>query len=178
MSSRPPSPSDRGLRESLLALRAYARSRMSARLLAHESPSDIVQAVCEELLQSRHPQRGDPAGDDVALLRSLVRYKILERNRYWSRQKRAAAAGTGGVPDHHPTGLRGPETNAVLREWLRDLRAGVEQLPPRQREAIRMFYLDGRSMVEVGTALGCSEDAAKMLVSRGMQALRRMNHKD
>lgn len=54
------------------------------------------------------------------------------------------------------------------------MRSGLDEFPLRQREAIRMFYLDGRSMAEVAAALACSEDTAKMLVSRGMQALRRM----
>ena len=160
------------LRDQLLALRAFARAQMGAALLARESPSDVVQGVCEDLLRLREsePAAVDPIGD-IGRLRHLIRFKVQERQRYWRRQKRAREA-TEVEPDRQPAAARGPETMAILREWLIEMRRLVEALPARQRLAVQRFYLDGRTMRQVGEELECSEDAAKMLVARGMATLR------
>ncbi|MBK8098978.1 MAG: sigma-70 family RNA polymerase sigma factor [Planctomycetes bacterium] len=160
------------LRDQLLALRAFARAQMGAALLARESPSDVVQGVCEDLLRLRtgEPATAEPIAD-IGRLRHLIRFKVQERQRYWRRQKRNGDA-ADVEPDRQPAAARGPETMAILREWLIEMRRLVEALPARQRLAVQRFYLDGRSMGQVGDELECSEDAAKMLVARGMAALR------
>jgi len=52
------------------------------------------------------------------------------------------------------------------------IRSALQSLPPRQRAAIVLRYLEDRSVREVGDILGCSDVAVKQLVQRGLHALR------
>lgn len=48
----------------------------------------------------------------------------------------------------------------------------VERLPPREQVAVRMYNLEGSSLVEVGRALGVSESRACQLKRSGLERLR------
>lgn len=48
----------------------------------------------------------------------------------------------------------------------------VEQLPDRQREAVRSRFLEDRAYDEIAQKLGCSELVARQSVSRGIARLR------
>ena len=52
------------------------------------------------------------------------------------------------------------------------LDAAMAGLNETDRHAVVLRYFDGKSMKEVGTALGASEDSAKMRVSRAVEKLR------
>jgi len=61
-------------------------------------------------------------------------------------------------------------------EWERVeplLNAALSALKPAEREAVLLRFLEGRSLAETGAALGLSEDAARMRVSRAVEKLRR-----
>jgi RNA polymerase sigma-70 factor (ECF subfamily) len=47
----------------------------------------------------------------------------------------------------------------------------VRELPRRQTQAITLFYLEDRSVLEIAAMLGCSEATAKVHLFRGRQAL-------
>jgi RNA polymerase sigma-70 factor (ECF subfamily) len=47
----------------------------------------------------------------------------------------------------------------------------VRELPRRQTQAIALFYLEDRSVLEIAAILGCSEATAKVHLFRGRQAL-------
>ena len=52
-----------------------------------------------------------------------------------------------------------------------DLWAAVRALPPRQRAAVALRYVDDRSVVEIAAALGCAEGTAKALLHQGRTTL-------
>jgi RNA polymerase sigma factor (sigma-70 family) len=58
------------------------------------------------------------------------------------------------------------------------LNAALDSLGRQDREAVLLRFLDGRSLKETGTALGLSEDAARMRVSRSLEKLRRFLAKE
>jgi RNA polymerase sigma-70 factor, ECF subfamily len=66
----------------------------------------------------------------------------------------------------------GPEALAVQREGHDAVRRAFEVCTPEQRDALALRYLAELSFAEVAVALGKSEPAAKMLVHRGLEALR------
>jgi len=53
--------------------------------------------------------------------------------------------------------------------YLREL---LSSLPPQQRLAIVMFYVEDRSINHIATTLGISEGAVKFHLSRGRDKLR------
>jgi uncharacterized protein (TIGR03435 family) len=69
--------------------------------------------------------------------------------------------------------LNEPETDA----WRRIaplLDDAMDKLGERDRNAVVLRFMENKSLAEVGTALGASEDAAKMRVNRALEKLRKM----
>jgi RNA polymerase sigma-70 factor, ECF subfamily len=57
------------------------------------------------------------------------------------------------------------------RQRLRDVLAAVQSLPTRQRHAIVMLALEGRSYEEIGVRLGATPRAVSQLLNRARQSL-------
>lgn len=74
--------------------------------------------------------------------------------------------------DDIPEPRAGPEELAVERERYDTVRRAFEVCTPEQRDALALRYLAELSFAEVAGALGKSEPAAKMLVRRGLDAIR------
>jgi RNA polymerase sigma-70 factor (ECF subfamily) len=67
----------------------------------------------------------------------------------------------------------GPETHILAAEGREEMRHALLSLTVDQREALALRYAADLSFREIGQALGKSEAAAKMLVRRGIEGLRR-----
>lgn len=117
-------------------------------------------------------------GRFTAFLRSILAYDCIDlvRRRARSRSssleeltERGALEGFAGLSDRDPT----PE-EAVLRMAPLDpkLEKAVGQLPPREREAVTLVYLDGLSPEEVAGRLGIKRNALDAALSRGRRRLR------
>ncbi len=58
-------------------------------------------------------------------------------------------------------------------EWIAaELEGALEKLPPEDRDALVLRFLDNRQLREVGVELGISEEAARKRVSRALDKLR------
>jgi RNA polymerase sigma factor (sigma-70 family) len=58
-------------------------------------------------------------------------------------------------------------------EYFRErLRLAAEELPERQREAVRLVYFDGRSQADAAAVLGCSQPAVAKLLAVAFEAIR------
>ncbi len=72
------------------------------------------------------------------------------------------------VPDPHPA-----TDQAAFRQMeIAHLRSALRSLSPDRLEAIALRFFAGLECSEVGRVLGKSEEAVKMLISRGLQDLR------
>jgi RNA polymerase sigma factor (sigma-70 family) len=65
-----------------------------------------------------------------------------------------------------------PAEGGLDRETLALLRRCLEALPPRERTAVRMRFLEEASSAAIAAALGVSEVNARQLVFRGLARLR------
>jgi RNA polymerase sigma factor (sigma-70 family) len=66
-----------------------------------------------------------------------------------------------------------PEEQVLSSERADIVRRALSSLGADQQEAISLRFFGEFSFAEVGTTLGRSEPAAKMLVQRGLRVLRR-----
>jgi RNA polymerase sigma-70 factor (ECF subfamily) len=66
-----------------------------------------------------------------------------------------------------------PLDEVVDRERLRTVWQAVDRLPSQQRAAMILKFSEDMTMEEVGAVLGKSQAAAKLLIYRSMQRLRR-----
>lgn len=108
----------------------------------------------------------DRAALDAYVRRTLVRAAIDESRRPWRRE--------------HPVDIP-PESAAggAIRDAVGDTVAnrsalvdGLQQVPPRQRAVLVLRFLEGQSVTDVATALGCSEGTVKSQTARGLETLR------
>jgi RNA polymerase sigma factor (sigma-70 family) len=69
-------------------------------------------------------------------------------------------------------GVERPDQASERRQGIRDVLAAVQELPTRQRDAIVLRELEGRSYEEIAGALGVTGGAVRQLLSRARTSLR------
>lgn len=138
-------------------LTAFARQLLSG---AHHDAEEAVQDAFVRALTSlrRHPERG------IALkpwLYTITRNACLDRLR---RPQHTTDLAPLEPVLHDRTG--DPHAHLLRREALDGLLGGLRALPARQRAALVMHELEGRSHEEMAAALHVSVGASKALVCR------------
>lgn len=73
-----------------------------------------------------------------------------------------------------PDQTAGPEKLVIENEELRRVKAALEQLPPRTREAIELAYFEGLSGSEIAKRLGVSQQMASKFLAQATLALGRI----
>ncbi|HET6509355.1 MAG TPA: sigma-70 family RNA polymerase sigma factor [Baekduia sp.] len=127
-------------------------------------PELAEDAVQEGLMAAHRALRAaDRSPNDVrAWLHTIAWRRAVDLVR---RERPATELNEGSAVVPGPEGavLRALELDRVVTVW--------SGLPERQREALRMSALEGRTLEEIGDALGVNAAAAKSLVARGRRAL-------
>lgn len=177
---------DRNAREVLLEkhlhpLRAFVRLRLGRLIRSKESSADIVQSVCAEAVDRLDRQL---YSDEVVFRNWLFRRaerKILDRGRYYRRERRDAArevqAGSLSESDWDPALLECYRTlftgsrHALAREELARVEEAFDQLRPRDREIITLSRLAGLSHQEIADRLGQSNEAIRARLCRALARL-------
>ena len=77
------------------------------------------------------------------------------------------------VAEEQPDNEMMPEDAAIQAEQTHAVRAAMKRLTEEQQDALALRYLADLPFAEVARQLGKSEGATKMLVNRGVRALRR-----
>lgn len=145
------------------------------RLAAHWRPRHYAHA-------RRLLGQADRAADAVqeawtGIVRGLGRLREPERFPAWSyaivtRRCQDAIRRKGreppGDPDADP-----PDPAAGAEDQTSDLRRALAALPPDQRAAIALFYLDGFSIGEIAEAVGIPAGTVKTRLFHARRALRR-----
>lgn len=65
----------------------------------------------------------------------------------------------------------GPDEHVIAREELRRVQEALERLPPRAREAIVLYQVQGLSRREIGVRMGIAEKTVTSHLNAGMRAL-------
>jgi RNA polymerase sigma-70 factor (sigma-E family) len=94
----------------------------------------------------------------------VVRAAIDETRRPWRRERATSHA----MPD-----VPGPDTTADADSRI-ELRAALRQVPPRQRAALVLRFLEGLSVEQTAEALGCRVGTVKSQTARGLATLRQL----
>ena len=121
--------------------------------------------------------RAYPRADGANLrgwLFAIARNKAIDHHR--SRTAAPSPAGSvadldGRAPDGAPAWLGGATAGMSSRDG--EVWAAVSALPNGQRAAVLLRFAVDLRYGEIGTALGCSEDAARRRVHDGLKALRK-----
>lgn len=146
----------------------YLRS-LAARLMRNRS--DVEDAVQDALLcvhVVRHTY--DPMRPFGPWLVAIARRRFVDGLR---RRGRAASRETPLEAEHETFAAPEPNYHEAASD-ARALRESLEQLPPGQREAVRLLKLEEMSLKEAAAASGMSVAALKVATHRGLKSLRKI----
>ena len=119
---------------------------------------DLVQEVLEQMYGKWRRITGAP---DAYARRALVNRSTNRWRRRGRRPEAPLAHHDVAAPDH--------SDGVVIRDTVVE---ALRSLPPGQRAAVVLRYLDDLPVAEVASALNCSEGTVKSNTSRGLDRLR------
>ncbi|MGH1348855.1 MAG: RNA polymerase sigma factor [Nannocystales bacterium] len=152
----------------------------------HDEPAcdDLVQLTLlkAHLARARfRVPRQDLKGSVQAWYFSIARNVAMDflRDRHLSQRREAGGAdngngSVGALPDLRPTALEHceqVESEAVIAE---EVRAAIEQLPSKQREALELHKFRGMSMADIASHLQVREGTVRVRAHRAYKTLARL----
>jgi RNA polymerase sigma-70 factor (ECF subfamily) len=178
---------DRGALGTLLdryrgLLRRLASQGMDPALGRRLDASDLVQQTFLEAAESFERFRGAGEAELAAWLRRILEYNLAGAARDHLFRRKRAAGREASLDESRADGapwrdrLASPQTSPSLRAVRLEQAAlffeALGQLPPDQREAVRLRHVEGLPIDEIAARLGRSPEAAAGLLKRGLHALR------
>jgi RNA polymerase sigma-70 factor (ECF subfamily) len=162
-------------------LRARAQEQLDGQLQVKVSPSDVVQETLLEAHRGFATFRGDTRVEFVMWVQGILNHRVQTAyRRYRGTTKRDIRReiglhelGESKQPAEIAMTHSSPSGNAIANEEQSRLDAALRQLSMRHEQVIRLRNELKLSFAEVGTALGCTEDAAQKLWSRAVKHLSR-----
>ena len=154
-------------RRLLLAVTPFLRTLARRNRLEASDAEDAVQDALMTLHAIRHIY--DPARPFGPWLVAIAQRRIVDNVRRRSRQRRRE---TELRVEHETFSVH--ETNFDDASDRRAIERAVEELPPAQKEAIRLLKLKELSLKEASEKSGMSVAALKVATHRGLHSLRKM----
>jgi RNA polymerase sigma factor (sigma-70 family) len=162
-------------------LRAYAAQRAGKELCTKEDPSDLVQSAVQDMLK-RGGLVFEEEGACLAYLRKAIDNEILDRLRFYNRDKRQSAgeqpfeSETCQVQKNGSSSDR-PSQVAIRFEELERMRAAFVLLEPRPRDLLTQRYVHERSIEQIAASMGVSPSTVRKEICDAMTELsRRLAH--
>ena len=162
-------------------LRVLAQRHLDGPLGVRLDASDLVQQTCLSAIRAIANFDGVDEAAFVAWLRTIHENNIRTAVRdHLLAEKRAAGREVSPADeeaiDRSLAQAResSPSQRLMHGESTVRLAAALQQLPDDQREAVRLRYLEGRSLAEIAERLDRSVVAAAGLVKRGLIHLRKV----
>jgi RNA polymerase sigma-70 factor (ECF subfamily) len=159
-------------------LKVLAQRMLGAQLQTRLDASDLVQRTCLSVHKAIGNFQGQTAGQFLAWLQQVHQGNVQNALREHGAQRRNVDQEEEAAEDIASLiadSTQSTPSQRVLRdERAVEMTAALQGLPPDQREAVRLRYLEGLSLKEVGQIMQRSEKAASALILRGVAALRKV----
>jgi RNA polymerase sigma factor (sigma-70 family) len=139
-----------------------ALMRYVSRLLPPERAEDVVQQAFVNAYEAMHR-------DDAELNLRPWLYRIAHNTALNALRDRGLRH---DELDERIDGVERPDQALERTQGLRDVLVAVQALPDRQRDAIVLRELEGRSYDEIALALGVTDGAVRQLLNRARNSLR------
>lgn len=168
--------------EFLPGLRAFLARHAGGLVGQRETPDDLAQSVCREVLErlAEHRLAYQGPGQFRRWLHQAALHKLQNRRRFLRAECRDAAREVAATSSASaPFGewfasLSTPSAKAMRSEDLACLERALAALTAPQRELIRLLRLEGRSHAEVAGQLGITESHSRVMLARTMARLGRI----
>lgn len=165
------------LRPVLLTL---AEALIAPALRVELDASDLVQQTLMEAYQQSRTLASYHDGPFFGWLRSALRHNVVDAVRHLKTQKNNAARvvrrsdiedSFNRLEELFIADNTSASGIAQRKEQTAQLLAAIQELPPKQRQAVIMKHLRGCSLRQVAEELGLSESATAGLLHRGRKQL-------
>jgi RNA polymerase sigma factor (sigma-70 family) len=160
-------------------LHVYVDRHAGAQLQGKETPADLVQSVCREVLEGM--QRGAFEFRGEAQFRQWLYqaalHKIQMKARYFGAARRAGGreqplADLENSRGESPLGVSAtPSRAAVSGEERQRFLQALQQLPDEQRRIVEWAHIDGLDHQAIAAKLGVTEANSRMILSRALAKL-------
>lgn len=148
----------------LAVLRQWARGRVPPGTRTLADTDDLVQITLIKALKRVEEFEPRREGAFLAYLRTILRNQIVDQVRQAGRRPTAEEL-HADLAENRPS----PLEEAIGKETLEAYERALDQLEPRQREALILRLELGWTHQEVADAIGSpSANAARMLVTRAL----------
>jgi RNA polymerase sigma-70 factor (ECF subfamily) len=163
------------LEEYLPRVRAFIRLRMGDGLRARESSSDLVQAVCVDLLhrQENFEYRGE--AEFRSWLFQAALNKVRERQRFWLSDKRDVrrdhvdrpSADTVRLSEVYKT-FGTPSRQMMVDEHMQRLERAFDQLPEHYQQVVTLARIVGLPHEQIARQIGKTVGATRQILGRAL----------
>jgi len=136
----------------------------------HDQAEDLTQDIFVKLLRSLDKFHRD--ADFGTWLTSVARHYCIDHYRARKREREVLVEDLVAF-DHAPAASGNPHRALEDRDTKTLLRRGLDQLPPKLREAVVLRDLQGLTYQEMASRLGLPEGTVKSRINRGREELAR-----
>jgi RNA polymerase sigma-70 factor (ECF subfamily) len=159
-----------------------ARGELGPQLQSKGGASDLVQQSVLDALRDFERFEGTSEADLLHWLRRLLLNNLADFTRRYRdtdkrRAEREVPIEAGDSSCEPGAGLAAdwtsPSGAAMAQEQADAVRRALEQLPDDHRRVLLLRYQDGLQFEEIGRALGLTANAARKLLLRAVQRVRR-----
>jgi RNA polymerase sigma factor (sigma-70 family) len=144
------------------------RARRLTQVGLDEAEDHVQSTVLEALLEPTPGHLTEP--EFLRRLTTALRHNISDAARRRRTIPWSELSHSGQINDRTAE-TRGPVAILVYRERGAELRAALAKLPPAQRQAVELCFLQGHARRRAGALLGRSEDAVQALLARARHRL-------
>ena len=167
---------DHLLQRFLPGLHAYVRRNASDLVAAKETPGDLVQSICREVLEEAGDFEDREGGEDAfgAWLYQKALWRLQDKHKFYRRAKRDVLKEVHDSRvqlDRPHEGGRSPSSMAAEGERGAAVRAAVASMPAGYRQVIEWVQFDGLSYKEVAARLDKTDGAVRTLYARALSKL-------
>jgi RNA polymerase sigma-70 factor, ECF subfamily len=144
---------------------------VASRTLQADVAIEIVAETFAKAVANRDQFRGEGDEEAVAWLFGIARHELSAYFRRGAVDRRAMRVLGLDLPGLSDGDYERVEELADLGARRTELARAVAELPPEQRDALRLRVVEERPYREVAQVLGISEETARARVSRALRAL-------
>jgi RNA polymerase sigma-70 factor (ECF subfamily) len=161
-------------------LRQLAEHGLPDRLKSRVDASDVVQQTCLSVFRQIAGFQGSDPEQFAAWVQLIHERNIQNAVRDQLRTRKRGDGLEQQIAGHDVNALdqATPSRNAMRQEEAAQLSKALGRLPDDEREVLRLRYLEGQTLDQVGKELGLTKDAVVWLMQKGMKRLRQWLPRD
>lgn len=159
-------------------LRGAERRALRMAQLTTRDADEALDVVQEAMIQLARHYSTRPAAEWAPLFHRILdnglrkwRFRQVLKGRWLGRRLQPDDDGDDPLDTVPADEHLQPEAAQQQQDVIRHVRAALEQLPARQRQAFLLRHWEGLSTIDTATAMACSEGSVKTHLSRALATL-------